>query len=156
MKFALFTALVASASAFPSFSMLHAHSQLEAVIEGDCNTVFSKIHDTVSGFQAKNNEPAGGLYAVKVSTPTTIEVTRTTPVKHYVDDIQFLNTNQATNGGCRIVGKSQSQSLSYLDFGTNYCNMYNVIRETFGVKFGDVTVSNCKFPASDLATCDTY
>ena len=122
------------------------------VIAQDCQNVYPVI-DTVlkNGFA----DPSKGTYDLKEDALNDyVWVTRTTPVKKYVDDVLFEVASDPK--GCSINMKSRSETLSYYDYATNYCNMYNVIRSAFGVKFGDVTVSNCKFPAEDLATCDKY
>jgi len=93
-------------------------------------------------------------------------VTRTTPTKHYVDDIEFTLTpgksNSAYNVGgetCTIMAKSRSESLSYLDYDTNYCNMWNVLRGS-GLDFENFkTVGKCSGVPTDaerLATCNKY
>ena len=85
-----------------------------------------------------------------------IWVTRTTPVHHYVDDIEFTFTDQGTK--CQIDAKSRSQTLSYYDYNTNYCNMYNVIRSQ-PIQYTKVTTTECKWSPLDsqvTATCTTY
>ena len=142
----------AAKSDFPSFDSFHANCQMSHLIAQDCQNVYPVIDSSLkNGFK----DPAGGDYQLKEdSLDDYVWVTRTTPVHKYVDDVLFEFTSDPK--GCMVNMKSKSEPLSYYDYATNYCNMYNVIRETFQVPFGDVTVSNCKFPAPDLATCDKY
>ena len=62
----------------------------------------------------------------------------------------------AEGAGCKITGKSQSQSLSYYDYYTNYCNIYNPLRVS-GLNFSEPKTSQCKYaaaPADRVAACD--
>ena len=123
-------------SSFPSFSALHAHCAMQTTISSTCDDAYKALNTIVN---TANFDPAGGLYAVKQETSDQmIWVTRTTPTKHYVDDIEFLLSG--TGSTCTINAKSQSQSLSYYDYDTNYCNMYNVFKSS-GVTFTPVTTS---------------
>ena len=79
-----------------------------------------------------NPEPlTGGQYAIwDVTEMQTMWLTRTTPVQKYVDDISFEFNGDPDNfqaPGCTVNGKSRSQTLSYYDYNTNYCNMWNLI-----------------------------
>jgi hypothetical protein len=55
-------------------------------------------------------------------------MTRTTPVKKYVDDIAFEFSQ--TGADCLVKARSRSQTLSYYDYATNYCNMWNPLKYT--------------------------
>jgi len=113
-----------SAGSFPSYSGMHAHCGMETTVSASCSDVYAALNKIVA---TPSFDPAGGIYAVHQEvTDSSVWVTRTTPTKHYVDDIEFLLTDK--NGSCSISAKSQSQSLSYYDYDTNYCNMYNVFK----------------------------
>ena len=71
-------------------------------------------------------------------------MTRTTPVKKYVDDIIFEFVATAANE-CVVKSRSKSQSLSYYDYSTNYCNMWNPL--TYTDVYTKLYVSHCKYPA---------
>jgi len=143
-----------SADQFPGFSSLHAHCGMETTISASCADVYAALNKTVA---TASFDPAGGIYAVKQEVDgSNMWVTRTTPTKHYVDDIEFTLTG--TGATCNIAAKSQSQALSYYDYDTNYCNMYNVFKAS-GVTYTPVTTNNCKWvpEAKDLeATCNKY
>jgi len=55
--------------------------------------------------------------------------THTTPIHEYVDDLKFTfeNPPSMSGVGCVVKAHSISESLSLLDFGTNYCNLYNLM-----------------------------
>merc|ERR1712166_1310953 len=44
---------------------------------------------------------------------------------NYDDQVKF--TFEATDGGCQVRACSESHVTSVLDFGTNYCNMHDLI-----------------------------
>ena len=76
---------------------------------------------------------------------------RTTANGQYTDKFDFkysvhLGGNSTglrgrVTGGCRIDACSQSQSTSYYDYSTNYCNMYNLFC---------ATKDGCKIVNTDL------
>ena len=155
MKFAALIGLAAAAkSDFPAFDSLHANCQLEIKFNSDCGTVYKVLENTAT----KGTDISGGLYELKEDGANDFFwVTRTTPVKHYVDDIIF-EVKGAQNGGCTVSSRSRSQTLSYYDYNTNYCNMYNVVRMS-GLGFSSLTDSNCKWnltPDNRDEVCNKY
>merc|ERR1719325_592924 len=57
----------------------------------------------------------------------TIKAKHLTPVKRYVDSVNFKFEDQGENS-CKIAGFSSSDLwYAYLDKGTNYCNLRNLI-----------------------------
>lgn len=58
------------------------------------------------------------------------KATHETPVKHYVDDLTF--TFKQNGADCNVDGSSSSETwYAVLDFGTNYCNLNNLITGNF-------------------------
>ena len=150
-------ALVASVSAdirdFPSFDSFHANCALQATYGGQqCSDVYSSMKSVLVSWE--QGDPGKGLYAIKEEKDNTyFWTTRTTPVHKYVDDIAFEFTQ--TQDGCQVKSRSRSQSLSYYDYSTNYCNMWNPIKSAGS--FQNLQVSECKFPAEDpTTTCNIY
>jgi len=142
-----------SADAFPAFDSFHANCAMQTTVSAKCSDVKAAFDKTVA---SPTWDPAGGLYAVKQQTANSLWVTRTTPTKHYVDDIEFLLTDQGSV--CNISAKSRSETMSYYDYDTNFCNMYNVFKSS-GVAYTTPTTSECKWvpTAADLeATCNKY
>ena len=116
-----------NSKSFPAFDALHANCQLETVVNTDCQTAMTQVESTITSFKAGG--PSKGLYTMKDKSfmsshgedyHSYIWANRSTPVKHYTDDIIF--GFKGTGATCTIGSKSRSQSLSYLDYGTNYCN----------------------------------
>ena len=144
---------IASKSDFPSFDSLHANCALSATFADDCSTVFANIESTVKSFSAGG--PSKGLYAIKEEgSGDYVWTTRTTPVSKYVDDIIF-EVVSGSNGGCTVNGKSKSESLSYYDYSTNYCNMWNVYNTVGGAS--KLTPTECSWQPDDATvTCAKY
>ena len=70
--------------------MLHAHCALSVTFpDVSCLTAFNKMKDAVETWHPEPNG-ANGTYALwDVTEEESIWVTRTTPIKKYVDDIIF-------------------------------------------------------------------
>jgi hypothetical protein len=89
-------------SSFPGFSSLHAHCAMQTTISMNCADTYAALNKTV---KTPNFDPASGIYAVHQETQDQLLwVTRTTPTKHYVDDIEFILSG--TGETCNISAKS--------------------------------------------------
>jgi hypothetical protein len=72
------------------------------------------------------------------------------PVKEYIA-FEFSQVG----ADCRVKSRSRSQSLSYYDYSTNFCNMWNPLKNTGA--FTSQKVTSCPFPTADPATtCNIY
>jgi len=72
----------------------------------------------------------------------TTHVTPTTP--HYTDTQTFDFTDASGRGGCTIEAKSSSNVFyAYLDNGTNYCNLHNLIDATALTYTEETDISQC-------------
>ena len=156
MKFTTLTALVASASAgFPGFDSFHAHCQFETTVDKSCAETYTTLQKVLTDFSENNKDPARGFYSKKEEDVNkTLWYTRLTSGKKYTDDMEYLFTDAGSS--CKITGKSRSQSLSYYDYQTNYCNIYNPLRVS-GLTFSEPSTSQCKYPADPKqreAQCD--
>lgn len=152
---ALILALTAHAdiSDFPAFDWSHANCAMQATYPGkECTEIFSTMKDLLTKYQA--GDPGKGIYAFKEYVDDRyFWMTRTTPVRKYVDDIAFEFAQSCD--GCTIKARSRSQSLSYYDYSTNYCNMWNPLHYTG--EFSNLQVRDCKYPAEDpFTTCNIY
>ena len=146
--------------AFPKFDSFHAHCAMTVKFETNCLTVFNKMKDAAEEWHPEPK--AGGIYALWDSVEEEqIWVTRTTPTKHYVDDVifdYFGNPADFETSGCTVQAKSRSQTMSYYDYDTNYCNMWNVLSVVDGeAALKGVKTSDCKWVPKDPATtCAKY
>merc|ERR1719209_264946 len=52
--------------------------------------------------------------------------TLTTPIHRYVDDLTFTFV-EGSDPTCLVDAYSVSETLSLLDYGTNYCNLFNLM-----------------------------
>ena len=143
----------ADISKFPSFDAFHANCAIDATYAGEqCSSVFASMKAVLTQFQG--GDVGKGVYAfVDQKEGTYFWMTRTTPVKKYVDDIAFEFSQVGAD--CVVKSRSRSQSLSYYDYSTNFCNMWNPLKNTGS--FTNQQVSSCPFPAADPATtCNVY
>ena len=71
---------------------------------------------------------------------------------HYIDDVlfQFIETSLDDKKDCIVSAKSKSQTLSFYDWNTNFCNIWNVLHEV--PTFTDITTSNCMWEPTDPQT----
>ena len=157
MKFAAL-ALIAGVSAdkFPGFDSFHASCQFQTVSDKSCADTYAELSSVLSDFETNLTDPARGFYKKKqVAESSQLWYTRVTSGKKYTDDMEYV-LSEAGNGGCAITGNSRSQSLSYYDYYTNYCNIYNPLRQST-LNFSEPKTTKCKYaPAINdrAAACD--
>ena len=83
-----------------------------------------------------------------------ITATHTTPLKLYVDDLTF--DFATVEGSCEVKAFSTSQLwYAFLDFGTNYCNLHNLVEGT-GMKGYTEETWNSKCTQYTSANCERY
>eukprot|EP00093_Oithona_nana_P007844 07844.XXX_113270_113950_1 [CDS] Oithona nana genome sequencing. len=131
----VFSALLVLATAAVTKDLLHAECTVKWTVSVDCAMTQQKIVDQMNAWDNEDCEtkpddtaPHGQkcLYKHTGSEGTTTYGTHTTPIQRYVDDLTF-NFQALDNGGCFIDANSISETLSLLDFGTNYCNLFNLM-----------------------------
>eukprot|EP00347_Sterkiella_histriomuscorum_P010391 403376478 len=155
-KVILISALVLAAltkkTDFPSFDMLHANCAMHVTYSNqECSAVLEKLQSTIKDFTPEPKSK--GLYKIKEQDADYVWTTRTTPTKHYVDDIIFELTQNGAD--CQVDSKSRSQTLSIYDYETNYCNMWTVHDAASG--FSNLTTDHCKYvPTDPAARCAIY
>ncbi|KAH3894689.1 uncharacterized protein LOC127863257 [Dreissena polymorpha] len=125
----LFTCLVAGLALTQAYP-LHASCKVQWSLPSvSCQSFSSKIIAQAKLWEKEDNCAGGGercLYKITDQSAQEIKGTHTTPVKHYVDDISFKLT--PAGAGCNVEGFSTSETwYAYLDYGTNYCNLENLI-----------------------------
>ena len=145
----------ADASDFPTHNSGHAHCELDSPWSNtSCDTLWEEIDAQVRVYGS--GDAAGGVYSVyEEEDPEYVWATRRTGGKaKYVDDVIYELTQSGTT--CDVRGRSRSQSMSYIDYDTNYCNIWNVYNSVGG--YSDLyTTGDCPFIPDDAATqCDLY
>ena len=143
---------------FPKFDMHHAHCALMTTVTHDCKSAYDYMSKDLVQFR----DPGNGKYEEFNSVADkSLWYTRETPKKHYIDDVEWLFTDNSA-GGCEISGRSRSRTESIYDYDTNFCNIWNPLRlSPLLVPFANIdTVTwECPFhPDASKAnfTCDTY
>ena len=77
-------------------------------------------------------------------------------------NIDVEASDASSSSSCLVTMRSRSQSLSVLDFGVNYCNLWNVVSRLSGFDSpatDSPVVSHCKaknVPSDPVTTCARY
>ena len=75
--------------------------------------------------------------------------------RKYTDD-QLFDFEPTGTTSCKVTAKSRSESISMLDNGVNYCNMWNVF-DALGLDWSIDKVSHCSVEPSDpVSNCARY
>ncbi|TRY64360.1 hypothetical protein TCAL_07694 [Tigriopus californicus] len=119
-------------------SPLHASCEVKWNLQAPCAEVQEKIlakmeewsHSDCPGTsETCPSLPCGQRckYSLEESTANMIKGVHRTPAKDYEDDFNFELT-EGPNGSCKVKGFSTSRLwYAILDFGTNYCNLWNLV-----------------------------
>lgn len=114
-----------------SDSWIHAWMEVTAKTSASCEDVQEEIEARAgadSNFEDPHN---GGVYSIVGWGPGIVNTKRTTnPAtavggQVYTDKQTFILTG-TDDGGCEIMGCSESQGFSIGDFSTNYCDLRNL------------------------------
>ena len=163
MRTVAFAAIAAFAAAdisdFPHDSWNHAGCHVTASFDADCDSVYNQIVTEVSSWDPEPLSTPGYYSLYEDSTDSYVWSKRLTYNKKYTDDQLFQFSANGT--GCTVTGKSRSESVSMLDNGVNYCNLWNVYQ---GVKTAGVAntvtidkVSSCSVtPKDPVSNCARY
>ncbi|OWF35757.1 uncharacterized protein LOC110442550 [Mizuhopecten yessoensis] len=112
---------------------LHASCKTALTFGVSCDTVRTKLVSQINLWKSRDlckiNTPELNekcLYAMVSSDASVLKATHETPLHPYIDDISFAFTTKGS--GCGVEGYSRSRTwYAYLDSGTNYCNMNNLV-----------------------------
>lgn len=138
---------------------LHASCKIEWNIGHSCERTVDKIKSQIAtwgeDFDCKQGEKC--LYKLVSSDGKTLKATHETPAEHYVDDLTFTFTPSGSQ--CQVHGFSTSETwYAVLDYGTNYCNLHNLITGS-GLDKTDgyeENVSSSECTQVSTANCDKY
>lgn len=118
-------AFFSSASAYP----WHASCRVHWTFGVSCSEAKAALKNQMLLWATRDTCPNGGqkcLYKFLTETANTLSGTHETPIKHYIDDISYTFTDAGDK--CNVEGYSSSQLwYAILDYGTNYCNIYNLV-----------------------------
>merc|ERR1712088_113149 len=116
---------------------LHASCEIRYGFSESCDSVKAKIVDQINAWDTEvcpmtspgcTKLPCGQkcLYKLTSSEEASMTGTHTTPMARYVDALTFDFSDSGS--GCSVAAKSRAETLlAWLDFGTNYCNLRNLI-----------------------------
>merc|ERR1712010_314287 len=131
----LIVVVLASLLAFAT-AQLEPHAECSVVwtVSEECESVQTKIESQMFEWYSEencgeivDNSPNGQkcLYRHNCTEGMVTTGTHTTPIQRYIDDMTFTFTQEADY--CSVDGYSRSRTTSVLDFGTNYCNLFNLM-----------------------------
>lgn len=109
---------------------LHAECFVEWKIGIPCFDVSSLLVNQIKEWSTETcpGKSQRCLYSLESVNAEDITATHTTPVMRFMDDITF-NLSSPDPDSCDVQGRSVSRSwYAILDSGTNYMNMYNLMR----------------------------
>merc|ERR1712038_1883619 len=163
-KFAILVTLLAFI-AMVNADLLHAECNVKWTVGASCKSAQEKI---VNQMNEWNNAACGTkpgdwiphgqkcLYKHTKDEGMTTYGTHTTPIHKFVDDLTYVFEDQGS--GCLVKAKSKSRPLSKLDFGTNYCNLFNLMDGSGLTKDPGYTeeTSNSICTQRSSANCEKY
>lgn len=108
---------------------LHASCKIDWTFSVSCDQIENRLVGIIERWKGPEGCAGGGekcLYTLQSRSSTEIKAVHETPVKRYKDDLTFTLTSKT--GGCAVHGYSTSETwYAWLDKGTNYCNLRNLI-----------------------------
>nr|XP_003201373.2 uncharacterized protein LOC100535932 isoform X1 [Danio rerio] len=118
-------------SELSSAGPLHAQCKVEWYFSLPCRSVSESLVTQIKKWRTFSTCATGGekcLYKLQSASTHFISAKHTTPVKKYVDDINFRLTSYGFFTHCHVSAMSVSETwYAITDHGTNYCNLYNLI-----------------------------
>ncbi|XP_066579424.1 uncharacterized protein LOC136769633 isoform X2 [Amia ocellicauda] len=96
-----------------------------------CRNVYVALVTQIKMWRTEAGCAQGGekcLYKLESANVHFIKAKHTTPVKKYVDDLSFRLVPYELNTHCHVSALSVSEAwYAIIDYGTNYCNLFNLI-----------------------------
>jgi len=122
----------------------HASCKIDWIVPGSCENVRTKLINQMNQWAGDSNcgqisdscpsMPCGQncLYEfIETQEDGTVKGKHLTPVKRYSDSLTFKFEDQSNTNSCKIDANSDSDTwYAILDFGTNYCNLRNLLDGT--------------------------
>ncbi|XP_041365671.1 uncharacterized protein LOC121380768 [Gigantopelta aegis] len=140
---------------------LHASCNVDWTSGRKCSSVVDSLVKQIQAWSGRKNCPNRDnekcLYTLGVNTTSMITARHETPTKGYVDDLKFDFTQDNTI--CKIHGYSTSRTwYAVLDYGTNYCNLFNLIQGIGLDKSANYTetTNDSICTQHSTANCDKY
>ncbi|CAE1326815.1 unnamed protein product [Acanthosepion pharaonis] len=137
----------------------HASCAIEWTFKSNCTSIGNKIEHQFEKWSTNvcKEGKMKCMYKLTYFNESLIEGTHTTPKMHFVDSLNFhLNK---INDTCYVKGFSSSDLwFALLDFGTNYCNLHNLITGSGLDKMAGYSEStaNAVCTLYTSSNCDVY
>merc|ERR1711865_156106 len=150
-------AVVAADHGFPRDDAFHSKCHLTATLmEGSCADAKAKAAELISSNVDTDSEYKGQM-SIHSEGDDFIWSSRLTYNKKYTDDELFEFETVMGSEHCLVTARSKSESLSYLDSGVNYCNMWNIVSRISGFTKQTLGTSDCAtVPSDPVTTCARY
>jgi len=151
-----------------SESLFHAECSVKWTLTGSCGRMQAQIVDQMNawdnedcGTKPGDTEPNGQkcLYHFISNDGLSTNGTHTTPIHRYVDNLLFKFTPKPLGYfGCVVDAYSQSTPESILDYGTNYCNLFNLMDGSGLTQVSDFTeeTNDSICTQRSIADCDKF
>ena len=104
--------------------MFHTGCKIETTYDGACYQLYNNFF-TKALYDLKKDQSKAVFDVLAQSKDEFFWVHKTTPSGKYSDDILFEFTDDSSK--CKVVGQSRSRDLSFVDYNTNYCNVFNIL-----------------------------
>ncbi|XP_051785274.1 uncharacterized protein LOC127528441 isoform X2 [Erpetoichthys calabaricus] len=118
--------LFACAAAGP----LHAQCKVDWYFGIPCHDVYDELVSQIKKWSKADCIDGGEkcMYKLESANAHFIKAKHTTPVKKYTEDLNFRLIPYLLDIGCHVPALSVSEAwYTLVDYGTNYCNLYNLI-----------------------------
>ncbi|KAK3732115.1 hypothetical protein RRG08_026499 [Elysia crispata] len=156
VAFIFFSILATMCMAIPN--PLHASCKLDWNVGLDCTNAADKLIKQIDAWKGDDcGTSEKCLYTFESFDGKTLLAKHTTPKNHYVDDLKMVFTPSGND--CAIHGESTSELwYAVLDYGTNYCNLHNLITGSGLNKTKDFSekTNDLKCTQYSSANCDKY
>ncbi|XP_065177531.1 uncharacterized protein LOC135808294 [Sycon ciliatum] len=142
LQFLLILSVIGLSAALPALQYpIHASCNIQwTFATTSCDKVNEALYAAANKMQGTTGCDDGSekcLYTVESHSASKMTLKHETPKKHYKDDLTI--TFSASGSGCSVKAASTSETwYAYLDDGTNYCNLENLLT-VGGLKTSDVT-----------------
>eukprot|EP01061_Rhynchopus_euleeides_P026202 TRINITY_DN42892_c0_g1_i1.p2 TRINITY_DN42892_c0_g1~~TRINITY_DN42892_c0_g1_i1.p2 ORF type:complete len:170 (+),score=70.04 TRINITY_DN42892_c0_g1_i1:59-568(+) len=107
---------------------IHASCEVTATVNGSCADAFTeaKLRILLNANGSWVDPHNGGTYSIMSESTDVLNGKRLTGNKKYTDHFTMKFESTGSSSSCNIVSCSESQSFSYLDYSTNYCNVHDL------------------------------
>lgn len=145
---------------------MHAHCQVETSLLASCQETYTAIQQVLNSsqdaYELFDSHLANEMQSSNAA--SFIWAKRRTPLKKFITDMMFsfdtmpadsVRSQVVENGAslCKVSAKSRLTSVSYFDYGVNFCFLFNVVNGT-GIRFAPFRAVDCySVPENPMKAC---